>query len=121
MSDRFSFFTLLGIAPFAWGGVLLFTYYVSPYNIASLVAVFLILGVALTSTLAPLLYAVVGRLLALRQYHMTMRQAIRQSALLSLVVLLNLMLRALHSWNIGMVIVTLVAAIVVEVLALARK
>jgi hypothetical protein len=49
------------------------------------------------------------------------RQAIRESALLALVIILNLMLRALHSWNLAVAVVLLVAAIVVEVLALVRK
>jgi hypothetical protein len=121
MSDRFSLFMLLGIAPFAWGGVLLFTYYAPPRNFASFSAFFLILGVALTCSLAPLVYVTIGRLLARRQYCMTVRQAIRQSALLSLVVMLNLALRALHSWNIGMVVVTLGAVVMAEILVLARK
>lgn len=121
MSDRVSLFTLLGIAPFAWGGVALFTYYVRPANLLAFLILFLILGVALTCSLTPLLYGLEARLLASRRYQVTVKQAIRQGAFLSLVVILNFGLRALHSWNIGMLVVTLGAAIMLEVLILARK
>jgi hypothetical protein len=46
---------------------------------------------------------------------------VRQGILLSLCIVLNLILRALHSWNIITAIIIFVAAIVVEIVSLARK
>jgi hypothetical protein len=66
-------------------------------------------------------YLVSYRFLASRLARVTMRYSLRQGILLSLVVVLNLILRALHSWSIFMAIVILGAAIVIEILALARK
>lgn len=121
MTNRASLYTLLVVALLAWGGILLFTRYVPPSTIAAFLTFFLILLVALTSTLTPLVFMIDRRLLARQHYRVTVRQAIRESALLSLVVILNLILRALHSWNLATAIVILGAAVVVEVLALARK
>ncbi|MBE3557645.1 MAG: hypothetical protein IMW89_00255 [Ktedonobacteraceae bacterium] len=122
MTDRLSLVIILVIALLAWSGLLLFTYFVPPEaNLATFAAFFLILGVALTGTLAPIAYMVGSRVLTRGRYRVTTRQSIRQAALLALAVMLNLALLALHSWNIAMALVTLGAAIVVEVLFLARK
>jgi hypothetical protein len=121
MTSRVSLYTLIAIAPFSWGGLLLFTYYIPPINTLSFVAVLIILLVALTSTFAPIAYVLGRRLLSARRYHVTMRSAIRQGVLLALVIILNLIFRALDSWNIFMAFVILAAAIIVEVLFLARK
>jgi len=85
------------------------------------VALFVLLGVALTSTFSPLAYFVTLRFLSSRLYRATVQHALRQGALLSLCIVLNLVLRALHSWNIFTAVVIFVAAVVVEVLSLARK
>ena len=121
MTSRASLYTLILIALLTWGGLLLFTRYVPPVTLAAFIAFFLIMSVCLTSTIAPLAYLVSRRLLASRMHRITVRHAIRQGALLSLVIELNLMLRALHSWNIVMAVVILGAAVVIEVLFLARK
>ncbi len=121
MSNRISLYTLLGVAVLAWIGLLLFTRIVPPATIPALLAFFLILLVALTSTLTPVTFLIGRRVLNGRNYRVTVRQAIRESALLTVVVILNLILRALHSWSLAMAIVLLGAAVVIEVLALARK
>jgi hypothetical protein len=121
MTSRISLYTLLGVALLAWMGLLLFTHFVPPLTIPALLAFFVILLVALTSTFTPLAYLIGRWILAERNYRITVRQSIRESALLALVIILNLILRALHSWNLAMGIVLLVAAIIVEVLALVRK
>ncbi|MBV9230139.1 MAG: hypothetical protein JOZ18_12555 [Chloroflexi bacterium] len=121
MTNRSSLWILLLIALLTWGGLLLFTRYVPPHSIAAFIAFFLILSIALTSTIAPIAYFISHRVLPRHFYRTTIRQAIRQGALLTLVVILNLILRALHSWNIFMAIVILVAAIMVEALFLAKK
>src|SRR5579859_791758 len=121
MTNRASLYTLILIALVAWGGLLLFTRFVPPITIASFIAFFLILSICLTSTFAPLVYFISRRLLASRMNRITVRHAIRQGGLLALVIVLNLALRALHSWNIVMAVAILGAAIVIEVLFLARK
>ncbi|SRR5579885_1369596 len=121
MSNRASLYRLLPIVPLAWGGLLLFTRFVSPSTPVAFIAFFIILSVALTSTLALLIYGISSLLLASRRYYPTVRQAIRQGALLSLVIVLNLIIRALHSWSLFMALTILGAAVIVEVLSLAKK
>jgi hypothetical protein len=109
------------IALVAWASVLLFTGFVPPHTLLAFVAFFLILSLALISTFAPMTYNF-GRLLFMRRRQLvTMRYAFRQATLLALVVLFNLILRALHSWNIFTVLIILATAIIIEILALARK
>lgn len=121
MTSRFSLYMLLIIAPVAWVGLLLFTRFVPPQSLLAFLVFFLIMGVALTSTFAPITYFIGHRVLRSGRFRPTVRQALRQGTLLSLVVILNLLLRALHSWNIFMAIVILFAAIIMEVLFLAKK
>jgi hypothetical protein len=121
MSNRSSLLLLLLIAPLSWGGLLLFSYFVPPASFLSFATFFLVLTVALTSTFSPIAYVIGSRVLSLRLYRTTMRYAIRQGALLSLVIVLNLIMRSLQSWNVFTAIVILGAAVVLEVLSLARK
>ena len=121
MTDRTFLSLLLVLALLAWGGLLLFTYYVDPATPQNFLAFFLILMVALTCTFSPLAYLVDKRLLFSRRQQVTIRQALRQGALLSLAIVLNLILRALNSWSILMFVVILGAAVIIEVLSLARK
>jgi hypothetical protein len=83
--------------------------------------VFVLLYVALTSTIAPLAYVISLRFLSSRLYRATVRHSLRQGALLSLWVVFNLALRAWHSWSIFTAMVSLGIVAVIELLALARK
>jgi hypothetical protein len=121
MTRRASIYTLLLMAFVAWGGLLLFTRFVPPQSLLAFCAFFLLLAIALTGTFSPLAYVVGLRVFSLRHYRATLRHAIRQGILLSLVIVLNLILRALHSWSIFAAIVIVVVAVVLEVLSLARK
>jgi hypothetical protein len=121
MSNRSALLILSGIALLAWGGLRLFTRFVPPHSLMAFIIFYLILSLACTSTFSLVAYGVGARLLSLRLYKLTLRHAIRQGALLSLVLVFNLILLSLHSWNIFTSIVVLVAAGVVEVLSLARK
>jgi hypothetical protein len=121
MTNRTALYILIILAPLTWGAVLLFTRFVPPETLLAFVAFFVLLAVALTSTLSPLAYLVSLRFLSSRLYRATIRHAFRQGALLSLCIVLNLILRALHSWNIFTAVVIFVTAIVIEVLSLARK
>jgi hypothetical protein len=121
MSIRSSLYRLLLIGAAAWGGLLLFTYFVEPQSPLAPVIFFLIMSVALTSTLSITTYGIGRYVLRSRLYHTTIRRAIRQGALLSLAIILNLILRVMHSGNLftGMIIVG--ATIMIEVLILAKK
>lgn len=121
MTNRTALYFLLLLALLAWCGLLLFTRFIPPDSTLAFITFFLILAIAITCTLSPLAYAFSVRFLSVRQYRPNVRHALRQSALLALCVVLNLLLRALHSWNIFAAIVILVVAIVIEVLSLARK
>lgn len=121
MSTRASIHRLLLITLFAWSGLLLFSYCVEPQSPYALVIFLLIASVALTSTFSLITYAIGQYLLPSRLYRATIRRAIRQGAFLSLAIILNLILRVLHSGSLftGMMIVA--ATLVIEVLILARK
>src|SRR5436305_14660321 len=121
MTERSSLFLSLIITLISWGGLLLFTRFIPPVSFLAFVAFFALLAVALSTTLSPIVYVLGRRLFARRLYRLTAGHAIRQGALLTLVILLNLMLRALHSWNVFTCIVTLVTATVVEIVSLAKK
>jgi hypothetical protein len=116
-----SLYVLIVAALFVWSILLLFTRFVPPHTMLAFVAFFLLITIALTSTFVPIVYFVGLRFLSLRLYRTTMQHAVRQGALLSLAIVLNLLLRILHSWNIFMAIVIFAAAVVIEILSLAKK
>src|SRR6266568_4399485 len=118
---QLSLYILLPIALLAWGGLLLFARYIAPVSLSAFMIFFLLLEIALISTLSPIAYFIGLRLFPRRLYNATKGHALRQGVLLSLVIVLNLLLRALHSWNIFTAVIILAVAVVVEVLSLARK
>jgi len=121
MTSRTVLYSSVAIAPLAWGAVLLFTRFVPPTSATTFTLLFLLLGIALTSTITPIAYGIGLRLITSHVYRATVSHAVRQGILLSLAVILNLVLLSLHSWNIFMGLIILVATIIVEVLFLARK
>jgi hypothetical protein len=121
ITNRAALNTLIVLVPISWAALLLFVNVVPPRGIIVFVVFFILLDVALTSTLAPIAYAISLRFLASRLYRATVRHAIRQGALLALCIVLNLLLRALHSWNILTAVLICAAAIMIEVVSLARK
>ena len=121
MTNRTSLNLLMLLAPLAWAALLLFTHFVPPQAVAAYVAFFVLLGVALTSTLSPLAYFISLRFVSSRLHRATVRHALREGALVSLWVVFNLLLRALHSWSLFVAIVSLGIIIVIEVLSLGRK
>ena len=106
------------IALLSWGGLLLFTYLVPPSTFPTFLVLFVILAVAFTSTSAPIAF-MIGRFFSSSQP--TVRSAIRRGAFCTLILVLNLMLCVLNSWNVFTAILIVFAVIVVEVIALARK
>ena len=121
MSARSSIHKLFLIALFAWSGLLLFTYFVKPQSALAFIIFLLIVSVALTSTLAIIAYGISRYLFTSRVYRATIRRAIHQGALLSLAIVLDLILRILHSGNIFTAIMIVGATLVLEVLTLAKK
>jgi hypothetical protein len=109
------------IALFSWGGLFLFMYNVPPSTHLALLAFFGLLAVALMLTFSPLAYLIGQRLLFTRRYRSTVSQALRQGALLTFIITANLALRLLHSWNLLTTFIIIAAAIIIEVLSLARK
>jgi hypothetical protein len=121
MTNRTALNMLIVLAPLAWIALLVFTHFVPPQTVLAYVTVFVLLGVALTSTLSPTAYYISLHFISSRLYRATVRHALRQGALLSLWIVFNLLLRALHSWNLFIAIVSLGIILVVELLSLGRK
>ncbi len=121
MTGRAVLYSSVAVALLAWIAVALFTRFVAPTSIVAFMLLFVLLGIALTCTLTPITYGIGLRLITSRVYRATISHAVRQALLLSLAVILNLILLSLHSWNIFTCIIIFAAAIVVEVLFLARK
>src|SRR5260370_29423045 len=121
MTNRIALYLLMLLAPLAWGGLFVFTHFVPPQTLLAYTTFFVLLGVALTSTLSPLAYFIGLRVISSRLYRATVRHALRQGALLSLWIVFNLLLRALHSWSLFAAIVSSGIILVIEVLSLGRK
>ena len=121
VTNRTALNMLMVFAPLVWVALLVFTHFVPPQAVQAYVTFFLLLSVALTSTLSPLAYFISLRFISSRLHRATMRHALRQGALLSLWIVFNLLLRALHSWNLFIAIVSLGIIIVIEVLSLGSK
>jgi hypothetical protein len=121
LSNRATLSILLILAPFLWGALLLYTRFIPPHTLLAFTAFFLLIGIAITSTFAPIAYFIGLRFLSSRLYRTTVRHALRQGVLLSLCIVLNLILLSLHSWNIFAAIIIFAAAIVIEIISMGRK
>jgi hypothetical protein len=105
----------------AWGGLLLLTRYIAPQSAPALIAFFVLLGAALLCTLSPLIYLGARAMLTRRGTRPSLIQATRQSGLISIWIIFNLLLRVLHSWSLFTAIVSFGIIVVIEILALGRK
>ena len=112
---------LIILALLAWAALLVFTHFVPPQSVQAYATFFVLLGVALTCALSPVAYFVGKRFTSSRLYRATMRNALREGALVSLWVVFNLLLRSLHSWSLFIAIVSLGTVVVIEILSLGRK
>jgi hypothetical protein len=121
MTNRTALNMLMILAPLAWAALLVFTHFIPPQAVLAYVTFFVLLDVALTSTFSPLAYFIGLRFTSSRLHRATMRHALREGALVSLWIVFNLLLRALHSWSLFVAIVSLGIIIVIEVLSLGRK
>ncbi len=121
MTNRASLNLLMILALLAWAALLMFTHFVPPQSVQAYATFFVLLGIALTCSLSPVAYFVSKPITSSRLHRATMRHALREGALISLWVVFNLLLRALHSWSLFVAIVSLGIIIVIEVLSLGRK
>src|SRR6266513_5794263 len=96
MTNRITLNMLMLLAPLACAALLIFTHIVPPQTVQAYVTFFVLLDVALTSTLSPLAYFISLRFISSRLHRATMRHALREGALVALWVVFNLLLRALH-------------------------
>lgn len=109
------------IALLAWGGLALFTHDVPPTSILAFCIVFILLGLALFCTLAPLIHLITRGLLARRIAQPTSSHAVREALLITIFLLFNLGLRVLHSWSLFTAVVSFAMIIVIELFALSGK
>ena len=121
LSNRATIYILLALAPILWGALLLYSRFIPPDTLLAYFTLFILLGLAITSTFTPIAYFISLRFLSSRLARTTVRHALRQGILLSLCIVVNLILLALHSWNIFAAIIIFAAAIVIEIVSLAKK
>jgi len=121
LTNRHALYLLIVLAPIFWGALLLYTRFIPPNTLLAYFTLFILLGLAITSTFTPIAYFIGLRFLSSRLARTTVRHALRQGILLSLCIVLNLILLALHSWNIFAAIIIFAAAIVIEIVSLAKK
>jgi hypothetical protein len=121
VTRRGALYSMVLLALLAWGALLAFTHFEPPNSIVNFVVVFILLFVALAGTLSPLAYVISLRFISSRLYRATLRHSLRQGMLVALLIVFNLVLRALHSWSIFTAIVSLGIIAVIELLSLARK
>jgi len=121
LTNRATIYILLALAPILWGALLLYTRFIPPHTFLAYSTLFILLSFAITSTFAPIAYFISLRFLSSRLARTTVRHALRQGVLLSLCIVLNLILLSLHSWNIFAAIIIFAAAIVIEIVSLAKK
>src|SRR5947209_6858674 len=114
INGRTALYTLALVAPLAWAALLLYARFVPPQGALAFAAFFILLDAALTSTFAPLAYVIGLRFISARLYRATVRHALRQGVLLALLIVFNLLLRALQSWSIFTAIVSLAIVVVIE-------
>lgn len=121
LTNRHALYLLIVLAPIFWGALLLYTRFIPPHTLLAYFTLFILLGLAITSTFTPIAYFIGLRFLSSRLARATVRHALRQGILLSLCIVLNLILLALHSWNIFAAIIIFAAALVIEIVSLAKK
>lgn len=120
ISRRALLLVISAIALCAWGGLLLFTYFVTISG-AAIFAVFILLGLALFSTCVLLTYLVLWIAFARRGQIPRLRQALREGGLFSAWLLFNLVLSILHSWSLFSAIVSFGIIVIVESLVLGKS
>lgn len=122
MRIRHPMLALALVALCAWVTLGLFGKFVSPDDVLARIAFLLLLFLALAATLAPIAYLAAFWLVRSKWYHLHgVRHAVRQGALIALVAVANLTLVALGAWSWIDAFLLVVAIVLTETIALARK
>jgi hypothetical protein len=108
------------VALCAWGGLLLFTYYIQPKGAPAVIGAFLLLSPALFCTCTLLTYLISRVVLARRGRRPNVSLAVRQGGLISAWLIFNLLLRSLHSWSVFIAVVSFGIIVVIELLVIGR-
>lgn len=101
-----------------WGGLLLFTRFVSPQSTPARWLFFLLISLALLSTLIPVIYLFRVRFPRRRLASAAACHTLREAILLTTCIVFNLLLRLLQSWSIFTTLISLGIVVVIEILAL---
>jgi hypothetical protein len=122
MRIRHPMLALTLVALGAWVTLGLFGKFVSPTGVLARIVFLLLLFLALAATLAPIAHLAAFWLVRSKWYHLHgVRHAVRQGALIALAAVANLTLIALGAWSWIDAILLVVAIVLTESIALARK
>ncbi len=122
MAIRHPVVTMAVVALFAWLGLGLFGKLVAPEGAFPRILFLLLLLIALTATFTPIAQLVGSRLVRSKWYALhAFRHALRQGLLIALAIVANLTLKALDAWFWADVLLIALAAVLVEIIAIARK
>ena len=122
MRIRHPMLALTLVALGVWVTLGLFGKFVSPTGVLARIVFLLLLFLALAATLAPIAHLAAFWLVRSKWYHLHgVRHAVRQGALIALAVVANLTLVALGAWSWIDAFLLVVAIVLTESIALARK
>ena len=122
MAIRHPVLVLLTVATLAWASLGIFGKLVQPQGVLAPTIFLLILFLALSASLTPLAQVIGARLVRSKAYQQqSLRHALRQGTLLAAAIIVNLLLLLLHAWFWADVVLLLLAIILIELIALARK
>ena len=122
MAARHPIVTMTVVALIAWIGLVLFGKLVAPEGALARILFLFLLLVALTATFTPIAQLVGSQVVRSKWYAQhAWRHALRQGVLLALVIVANLTLKALDAWFWADILLIALAAVLVELIALARK
>lgn len=122
MAMRHPIRVLLTVALLAWVSLGLFGKLVQPQGILAPTIFVLLLFLALAASLTPLAQVIGARLVRSKWYQQhNLRHALRQGTLLAAAITVNLVLLLLRAWFWADVVLLVLAIILIELIALARK
>ncbi|HEY7127729.1 MAG TPA: hypothetical protein VH540_27620 [Ktedonobacterales bacterium] len=122
MVIRHPLWVFLTVATLAWVSLGIVGKLVQPQGILAPTIFLLILFFALTTSLTPLAQVIGARLVRSKWYQQqSLRHALRQGTLLATAIIVNLVLLLLHAWFWADVVLLVLAIILIELIALARK
>jgi len=106
----------------AWLCLGLFGKLVAPESIGARLLFLLLLLIALTASFTPIAQLLGRRFIRSKRYAQhSLRRALRQGTLVALAIVANLALKALDAWSWADIILIVLAVVLVELIALARR